>query len=254
MDTAGSGAGPGREPTVHTRALTHGHVGGGAQDPCTRLHVGSTYTQTRASPMAAGPTPAHWAPSRNHTHRGAGLVWSHPCPHRPPLPGSLALEAPETPPAPGGGCTICPPVFPAGRTLRRQDCPWGLSMPPHPGTRSTAACRAPSWLQTPQECPQHREDRDEGWGRGTAQKASGSLASHHLRLVLPSLPPAPSPGLQEAKCRSPASVAGKGCPAVCARAWAVRVGAGVQHVPVCPARTAAACTLVGWAVALAPKA
>lgn len=51
-------------------------------------------------------------------------------------------------------------------------------------------------------------------------------------------------------------MAGKGGPATCARTWARRESgrACPACVPVCPACAAAACTLVGLAVALAPKA
>lgn len=205
MDTAGSGAGPGREPTAHTRALTHGHVGGGAQDPCTRLHVGSTYTQTRASPMAAGPTPARWAPSRNHTHRGAGLVWSHPCPHRPPLPGSLALEAPETPPAPGGVHTL-PTRVPSWKNPEKARLSLGALRAPPPWDQEHSSLQGPELAADTPGVPTAP-------GR-TGMRAGGGVQPRKLppQASAPLPPPSPQPRTAGSQVQEPSLRGREGLP------------------------------------------
>lgn len=126
------GRGPGREPTTHTR--THSHTrtrGGGGPGPmhatARRLRVNRDTRRPwqPGSHPPAGPLPAV------ATHTGAGLVRSHPSPHLPPPTGSLALEAPETPPAPGAAHTL-PTRVPSWKNPEKARLSLGAPCVPQP--------------------------------------------------------------------------------------------------------------------------
>lgn len=209
-------AGSWRGARHHSNTRKH-HRGGGhrthARDATSakRKHRHITRGSPDSHPPAPGPHPAV------ATHTGAGHGAERPPPPPATAHGLFGLEAPETAPLPGR-VALCPPgVFPAERTLRRRNCPWG----PPPATRPPRD-QEHSSLQIPQEFPQHQGGRGEGWERGRSIGASGSpfpAASVKCSPPHPH-PPAPSLGPREAKRRSPATVAGKSSPAVRTRAWA----------------------------------
>lgn len=193
-DTAGSRGGV---PAGSPPPLTHirQHHGGGDTGPMhatpRQLNVNTETHITRGGPdshpLAPGPVP------QSPLTQVPGTVQSD-LPPPATAHGLFGLEAPETAPLPRGG-VLCPPgVFPAGRTLRRQDCPWGPLPAPHPPRdQEPSSLQGPELAaDTPGMPTASGRTGVRAGGAGTAQGASGSLVSRHLGLVPPSRPQPPA--------------------------------------------------------------
>lgn len=149
--------------------------------------------------------------------------------------------------SPQEGATLgSPGTLPAERILRKQDCPWGLSLPSN-GTRSKGACKAQAGYRHPINAHNIREARGEVTAEGACLGSFWKPGVQPLwSSAHPTLPRTPKAGY-----RGPALLAGLCLLRGDVLGWP---RARVCVSGVCVASPAAARTIRDLAVVLAPKA